>query len=117
MAAEGKVFQYRKRYVRVATDKFEFKGQAYACTFQYRKRYVRVATKIPYRWSLGLLWRFNTASGMYALQHTSIEDMYDGYAMFQYRKRYVRVATAKDFTDSMKRPVSIPQAVCTRCNS
>ena len=63
-------FQYRKRYVRVATlirkdDIRQF------CAFQYRKRYVRVATLfvvVMLVVNVGLP-RFNTASGMYALQH------------------------------------------------
>ena len=62
-------FQYRKRYVRVAT----VSGRSWVLPsnilFQYRKRYVRVATLI----SIMLLQTsptcsFNTASGMYALQ-------------------------------------------------
>ena len=86
-------FQYRKRYVRVATHcQHAVKTRRYVsipqavCTrcnvqmniwngeyhfrrFQYRKRYVRVATSHPrvVRGTQGTRG-FNTASGMYALQ-------------------------------------------------
>ena len=58
-------FQYRKRYVRVATDGYakDLRKQL----FQYRKRYVRVAT-IKTLAIAELIKSFNTASGMYALQ-------------------------------------------------
>ena len=62
------MFQYRKRYVRVATTVVKFGAETGAKLFQYRKRYVRVATEKALK-----LW--------YEL------------TKFQYRKRYVRVAT------------------------
>ena len=37
-------FQYRKRYVRVATEEPTVRNLDWAEEFQYRKRYVRVAT-------------------------------------------------------------------------
>ena len=63
------------------------------CVFQYRKRYVRVATQ------------------------QRVEKSFKVFK-FQYRKRYVRVATVTDILQVMKQyaKVSIPQAVCTRCN-
>ena len=112
------VFQYRKRYVRVATSKEALVNHIEKC--------------------------FNTASGMYALQHTGRDERVARYLRvsipqavctrcnfylhlfilgcrcgFQYRKRYVRVATVL-FDLHLKHfdvaTVSIPQAVCTRCN-
>ncbi len=100
-----------------AQDLFDAVTEIYA--FQYRKRYVRVATiwagkgdplygsyvSIPQAvctccnlWkrlmkSSLLLSRFNTASGMYALQRLDGEIIEKEGNMFQYRKRYVRVAT------------------------
>ena len=65
-------------------------------SFQYRKRYVRVATAIIHlrRVLREEIERFNTASGMYALQQ-NLEEFAECLDMllFQYRKRYVRVAT------------------------
>ena len=88
-------FQYRKRYVRVATSSA---GSMTCCKvpkpFQYRKRYVRVATDEQQKNYEQFNKGFNTASGMYALQlpvHLQMTSLY----RFQYRKRYVRIATKK----------------------
>ena len=68
----------------------------YGCilAFQYRKRYVRVAT---------VIFR------LFVVYSCDYE--------FQYRKRYVRVATEEKEITPEELYVSIPQAVCTRCNT
>ena len=63
--------------------------------FQYRKRYVRVATLAEVKRQNVIRYkRFNTASGMYALQRGIPLHLLPMPLSFQYRKRYYPVATA-----------------------
>ena len=112
-------FQYRKRYLRVATNAKQREEAVYhefvsipqavftccnllavqyimktmAELFQYRKRYLRVATWLTFVVLYVASVCFNTASGIYALQPSKYQLMHQK-ATF----------------------VSIPQAVFTRCN-
>ena len=110
-------FQYRKRYVRVATHcQHAVKTRRYVsipqavCTrcnvqmniwngeyhfrrFQYRKRYVRVATKtVSALCKIDTLFQYRKRYVRVATRN--MKSMAKEIAkMFQYRKRYVRVAT------------------------
>ena len=65
-----------------------------AIQFQYRKRYLRVATPLSDRRRAERIWSFNTASGIYVLQRPGLVEFgLQRVILFQYRKRYLRVAT------------------------
>ena len=70
----GQRFQYRKRYLRVATmAKLMTGAEIMEHLFQYRKRYLRVATLrvAGLGIDVNLKGRFNTASGIYVLQRST----------------------------------------------
>ena len=86
-------------------------------TFQYRKRYLRVATYYGIDTFNEEMPGFNTASGIYVLQLIAVVGGVYIMVRFQYRKRYLRVATdAIAPVIPFDHDVSIPQAVFTRCN-
>ena len=88
------MFQYRKRYLRVATmdDRDAIVSRLYI-VFQYRKRYLRVATL------RGNSDYIRVSLFQYRKRYLRVATLrgnsdYIRVSLFQYRKRYLRVATA-----------------------